>query len=477
MCGFVGMSGTSDVAPALVLGLSAIQHRGQDAAGLGTYDAGRLHLYKDLGMVTTALPPEVVQKVPGRVGISHVRYPTHGSGSGSREDAQPFITRRPGIVLAHNGNVTNVAEIEELMRIRGVHMLSASDSELILLLLADELARLRTHDHTADDVTIALRAVMELVRGSYSVVAALEVDGKETLLGFRDPHGIRPAVYGQNSDGAWVCASESVALDVLDCPITADIPPGSMVLLRAGEPAIQREVLPKPAHHCVFENIYFARPDSILEGTRVNRVRGRLGQQLAREIRAKGIEVDVVVPVPDTSRPAAEAISEILGIPNREGFIKNRYSGRTFIMPDQATREAAMRLKLNTIDEVFRDRRVLLVDDSVVRGTTMRRIIGMVRQHGPKAVHVGVFSPPVVNPCFYGIDMPSRDELVATRWSPETLSAGLAGVLGSDTVTYLSEDGIRSVVGERVCNACFTGRYVVPVEDEERRFILKERRG
>jgi len=475
MCGFVGMIGHSDVATSIALGLSAIQHRGQDAAGLGTFDSGRLHLHKDTGMVSTALPPSIVASLPGRVGIGHVRYPTHGSGG--REDAQPFITRRPGIVLAHNGNITNVPELERKLLSRGVHLLSGCDSEPILLLLADELSNIRTHDHSEADVVIALRAVMEQVHGSYSVVAALEVDGQQTLLAFRDPHGIRPAVYGQREDGVWICASESVALDVLDCPLTASLPPGHMLLLREGQEAVMREVLPRESRHCVFEDIYFARPDSINEGTRVNRVRGRLGQQLARDIQAKGIEVDVVVPVPDTSRPAAEAISELMGIPNREGFIKNRYSGRTFIMPDQATREAAMRLKLNTIDEVFRDRHVLLVDDSIVRGTTMRRIVNMVRRHGPKAVHVGVFSPPVVHPCYYGIDMPSREELVATRWEADSIEDSLAEVLGADTVTYVSEVGIRQVVGDRVCDACFTGRYVVSVTDEERSFILKERRG
>jgi amidophosphoribosyltransferase len=469
------MIGESDVAPSIVLGLHAIQHRGQDAAGLGTFDRGRLHLHKDTGMVPAALPPAIVGSQPGRVGIGHVRYPTYGSGS--REDAQPFITRRPGIVLAHNGNVTNVPALEQDLLGRGVHLLSNCDSEPILLMLADELTRIRTHGHTVDDVVAALKPVMEKVQGSYSVVAALELDGEETLIGFRDPHGIRPAVYGGRSDGSWVCASESVALDVLDCDLVGAIPPGHLVVLRRGEEPIVREVMPKPAHHCVFENIYFARPDSIHEGTRVNRVRGRLGQQLAQEIRAKGIEVDVVVPVPDTSRPAAEAISETLGIPNREGFIKNRYSGRTFIMPDQATREAAMRLKLNTIDEVFRDRRVLLVDDSIVRGTTMRRIIGMVREHAPAAVHVGIFSPPVVHPCFYGIDMPSKKELVATKWSDEEREQALAAQLGADSLTYLSQAGVHSVVGDRVCDACFTGRYIVPVSEEQRSFILKERRG
>lgn len=473
MCGFIGMIGERAVAPSIVIGLQAIQHRGQDAAGVGTYDGGRLHLHKDEGMVTQALPPEVVRKLPGTGGIGHVRYPTHGSGG--REDAQPFITRRPGIVLAHNGNVTNVPELAEQLKESGIHLLSGCDSEPILMVLSEELTKIRSSHHTSEDVHVALQSLMARVRGSYSVVAVLEIDGKQTLLAFRDPHAIRPVVYGETPDG-WICASESVALDVLDAPISGTIPAGGMLILRPGEPAVHRDVVPRKTHHCVFESIYFARPDSVMNGVRVNRVRGRLGRALAKEVEAKGIQPDVVVPVPDTSRPAAEAISEAMNIPNREGFIKNRYSGRTFIMPDQASREAAMRLKLNPIDEVFRGRHVLLVDDSIVRGTTMRRIISMLKRHEPLSIHVAIFSPPVIHPCFYGIDMPSEKELVATQYPPATVAKELAKSLGADSVTFLSKEGMGAVVGDRVCNACFTGQYIVPVNDHERGFILRERR-
>lgn len=477
MCGFVGMVSDRDTAVPAVLALSAIQHRGQDAAGLGTYDRGRLHLHRDVGMVANALPPELVQAMPGALAVAHVRYPTHGMGAGSREEAQPFICRRPGMVLAHNGNVTNVEELAGFLEARGVHLLSASDSELLLLVLAESLADVRKGPPTADDVATALHALMQRARGSFSVAVAMEIDGVDTLLAFRDPYGIRPAVYGRGPDGAWICASESVALDVLDFELVGDVPAGGMVLLRHGRDPVVRPIMAAPARHCVFEGIYFARPDSILEGTRVNRVRGRLGLQLARELAHRGLELDVVVPVPDTSRPAAEAISEALGIPNREGFIKNRYSGRTFIMPDPATREAALRLKLNPIDEVFRDRRVLLVDDSIVRGTTMRRIVAMVRRHAPRSLHLGIISPPVRHPCFYGIDLPSHHELAAAAWPPEQVEQALAGQLGADSVSFLSHDGLRAVAGERVCDACFTGRYVVGVSDAERGLILSERRG
>ena len=474
MCGFVGMVALTEVAPSITLGLSAIQHRGQDAAGIGTTHEGRLHLVKDTGRVDTVLTGAAIQTLPGTIGIGHVRYPTHGGGL--REDAQPFVTRRPGMVLAHNGNVTNVPQLIEQLRGRGIQLLSSCDSEPILMLLVDEFSKLGAHSPRTDHLIQALRVVMEDVRGSYTVVATLELDGQPTLIAFRDPHGIRPGVYGKREDGAWICASESVALDVLDAPLVGTVPPGGLVIMRHGEDPEIHEINPKQRHPCVFESIYFARPDSVLDGTRVNRTRGRLGQQLAEEVRRAGLEVDVVVAVPDTSRPAAVAISEVLGIPHREGFIKNRYSGRTFIMPDQAAREAAMRLKLNPIDEVFRNRKVLLVDDSIVRGTTMNRIVRMCRRHEPQSIHVAIFSPPVRHPCFYGIDMPSQDELVATNWPENTTSAQLARQIGADSVTFLGIQSLHNVTSAQICDACFTGNYVVDVHPSEQAYIQSDRR-
>ncbi len=475
MCGFVGLIGVRQAAPALYLGLQAIQHRGQDAAGLGTFHQGKFNIHKDLGLISQALPPHVIERMHGECGISHVRYPTAGMGIGDREDAQPFLTRRPGILAAHNGNITNVPELEAQLRERGIHVMSNCDSEPILMVLADELTQIRAAHHTTQDVHTALVRLMERVKGAYSVVAIMDIDGQPTLLAFRDPHGIRPAVFGRNDEGAWMCASESVALDVLGFQVVDHVPPGSMVMMRKGEAPMIRTVLPEAPRHCVFERIYFARPDSIMEDGRVNAVRWALGERLADEWKAKGLAADVVVAIPDTSRDAASAMAERLGLPNREGFIKNRYSGRTFIMPNQATRDAALRLKLNPIREVFDGKRVILVDDSIVRGSTMRRIVKMVKELRPAEVHLAIFSPPVANPCFYGIDMPSHEELVAARYSPEELEVKLAEAFGVTSLTYVSRRALREVAGEGICSACFTGEYAVPVTEEERSYILKSR--
>ncbi len=476
MCGFVGLIGTQPAAPGLVLGLQSMQHRGQDAAGIATLQGNRWHLSKDVGLVTQALPTEVVNSISGTAGIGHVRYPTAGRAP-SRQDAQPFLTRRPGIVLVHNGNLTNVPQVTEQLSTQGLHVLSECDAEPLLLVLAQELTDIRPAGHTTDDLVAAIAGVYRRVKGAYSVVALLNVDGRETLVAFRDPNGIRPGLYGKReSDGAWMVASESVALDVLGFRKVSDLSAGEVFLFRAGEEPIRRTVVSAPARPCVFERIYFARPDSVMEDGRVNRQRWRMGRQLAREWREKGFEADVVVAVPDTSRPAAMAMADELGIPNREGFIKNRYSGRTFIMPDAATRKAALRLKLNPIREIFAGQRVLLVDDSIVRGATMGRIVDMLRDLEPAALHLAIFSPPVRHPCFYGIDMPTEAELVAANMEPDTLEVDLGRRIGADSLTYLSLDGLKSVMSKEICAACFDGDYVVPLSESERAHITAERR-
>jgi amidophosphoribosyltransferase len=476
MCGFVGLIGRAPAAPGLVLGLQAIQHRGQDAAGIATIDGARWHLHKDLGMVTQAITAEAVAGMGGHTGIGHVRYPTAG-GAPSRQDAQPFLTRRPGMLLAHNGNLTNVPEVCEALAAQGLHVLSECDAEPLLLVLAQELTKVRPAGHTSEDLRLAVQALYSRVRGAFSVVLAMHLDGEETLVAFRDPSGIRPGVYGRReSDGAWMVASESVALDVLGFRKQADIPAGEILLFRADQDVVRLPVQETAARPCVFERIYFARPDSVMEDGRVNRQRWRMGRQLAREWREKGLEADVVVAIPDTSRPAAMAMAEELRIANREGFIKNRYSGRTFIMPDAATRKAALRLKLNPIREIFAGQRVLLVDDSIVRGTTMGRIVDMLRDLEPEALHVAVFSPPVRHPCFYGIDMPSQSELVAAQHAPAEVESALCEKIGADSLTYLSLEGLSTVMGEQVCAACFDGEYCVPVSERERAAIYAERR-
>lgn len=474
MCGFVGIIGHSSVAAGLRLALQTMQHRGQDAAGIGTWDDRRVHLIKGQGLIGQAVPVEAMAPLVGHAGIGHVRYPTAGSRS-SVEDAQPFRSRRPGVLMAHNGNLTNRTELNEWLRDEGLVVLSQCDAESLLLTFNWALTRTRQVRHTAEDVVSAVREVYKRARGGYSMVVIGEVDGEPTLIAFRDRFGIRPGVYGQRADGAWMVASESVALDVFDCKKVDDLPVGDVMLLRAGQAPVRVPVMEGRSHPCVFERVYFARPDSVMEDGRINRTRWRMGRQLAVEWRERGFEADLVVAIPDTSRPAAQAMAEELDIPHREGFIKNRYSGRTFIMPDQQTRDAALRLKLNPIREMFENRRVLVVDDSIVRGSTIRRIVKMLRGLAPRELHIAIFSPPVRHPCFYGIDMPSEAELVASQHEPASLQDALAAYIGADSVTYLSLEGLKRVSGEQICAACFDGHYLVPVSEDEKAEIRNER--
>jgi amidophosphoribosyltransferase len=469
MCGFVGVVGVDHAAPVLSVALQAVQHRGQDACGIATVANGRVQLFKDLGSVAGVFTEPVLRGLTGRAGIGHVRYPTVGGGS--REDAQPFHTRRPGVVMAHNGNVTNLPELEAWLASRGVRVQSQCDVEPILLVFAEALGARRPSHHTADDVREAVREVYQRVRGAYSCAAVLEVDGVETLVAFRDPHAIRPGAYARRGE-SWAVASETVAFDALGFTRVDDLPPGEVLLFRPGQEPLRLSVAPDEPRNCIFERIYFARPDSRMEEGRVYQVRWDLGVRLGEELRAKGIRADVVVPVPDTSRTAAQAMAEVLGVPFREGFIKNRYSGRTFIMPDATTRQNALRLKLNPIPEIFEGKRVILVDDSIVRGTTVRRLADMVRSVQPAEVHMAVYSPPVRHPCYYGIDMPTRDDLVAARLGPDEWPAAF----GVDTVTFLSLDALRASAGRKVCMACFDGDYVVPVSAHEAADIVADRR-
>jgi amidophosphoribosyltransferase len=449
-----------------------MQHRGQDAAGIATADGERLHLVKHTGLVGTALAAERVAPVAGRLGIGHVRYPTIG-GVGA-EEAQPYLTRLHGLALAHNGNLTHTRALEAELGARGLRPMSRNDGELLLLLLADELTR-RGGAGGVDVAVDAVAGLMRRARGAYAAVAIAPVDGAPAVIGFRDPRGLRPLCHGLREDGAQMVASESVALDALGFRLVGEVPPGGAVILRPGQPAEVRTLVPEAPAPCAFEHVYFARADAILDGRRVNATRWALGERLADAWSARGLAADVIVGVPDTSRPAVMAMSERLGIPHREGFIKNRYSGRTFILPDTHAREAALRLKLNPIAEAFAGQRVLLVDDSIVRGSTMARIAAMVRDLGPREVHVGVFSPPVRHPCYFGIDMPTRAELVANDAPPEGLEALLRARFGVDSVTFTSAEDLRAVTGAS-CQACFDGAYPLPVDEGEAAWIGSQRR-
>lgn len=466
MCGFVGLIGLDHASAAAAMALQALQHRGQDACGIGTVHKGRVHVYKELGMVSQVFSAATLATLPGTAAIAHVRYPTVGAGV--RDDTQPFHTRRPGVLMAHNGNVTNVPQLEAWLQRRGIRVQSQCDVEPIMLVFAEGL-RGNNVEHVKD----AVRDVFEQVKGAYTCAGLVEIDGRDTLIAFRDPYGVRPGVYGRSAEGAWCVASESVALDALGFDMVGEIPPGSVMILRPGEPARIEQLRTTEPRRCMFERIYFARPDSRMEDGRIFQVRWELGARLGEEWRARGLEADVVVPVPDTSRPAAQAMAETLGLPFREGFIKNRYSGRTFIMPDASARQNTLRLKLNPIPEIMEGKRVVLVDDSVVRGTTVRRLAELVRSVKPKEVHLAIFSPPVKNPCFYGIDMPSKEELVAAR-IPEK---DWARTFGVDSVTFLSVEGLRASARTPACMACFDGNYPIPVSPDEAAAIVADRRG
>ncbi len=478
MCGFVGVVGAKDVGPEIHLALQALQHRGQDSAGIATMtaDGRRFPARRGLGNCAYALGAADLDALEGPIGIGHVRYPTIGRGV--LEDAQPFFYRQPGVLMAHNGNVTNYEELRESLADRSIHLLSHCDVEPALCELADALNRAAPSGHTIDHAVIGLRAMRERVRGSYSIAAALMLDGEPTLVVVRDPHGIRPAIVGRRGDGSWIVASESVALDALGYSRFEVPAPGEALFLRAGKEPIRRSLSAGEPAPCVFEFIYFARPDSYIEGRSVYEVRLGLGEALAERLKKKGVSADVVIPVPDTARPAATTLAESLGVPLREGFIKNRYSGRTFIMADQLTRTAALRLKLNTLPSEIRGRRVLLVDDSIVRGTTLGRVIALVREAEAAEIHLAIHSPPVRHPCYYGIDMSTEEELFARRFGADLddLEASAAAELGADSLTYLDVAGMDRVFAGERCAACFDGAYPDPVSARDRESIAGDRR-
>ena len=484
MCGFIGMVDSTRVAGPISTGLQTLQHRGQDSCGVFTFDGSRFPGHRGLGLVRDAFAPGEIEALPGGAGVGHVRYPTIGRGV--LADAQPFFERRPGVIMAHNGNLTNYSQLRDRLKEHSIHLLSSCDVEPMLCIFAEELMRRRRRNHTTHDVVAALKATFAVVEGAYSAVMVLEVDGQPTLVAFRDPRGIRPGVWGRRGDG-FIVASESVAIDALGFKQVGDLPPGRAMFFRPGREPTLHGLEPAKPSPCVFEAIYFSRPDSVEQGETVYERRLELGRRLARRWQAKGFDVDRVIPVPDTSRPAAIAFAEEVKRPCREGFIKNRYSGRTFIMGDQATRENALRLKLNLIRAEFEGQRVVIIDDSIVRGATMRRLLDLVWAQGPRSVHLAIHSPPVLHPCFYGIDMSTEEELAARRY----LADGRAGPLDADmlleleqlwakdlgvgSLTFLSTSDVDDVFSGARCAACFDGVYPLPVPGEQRERIQQDR--
>src|SRR5688572_15685925 len=435
MCGIAGIVGTSGVNQRIYDALTVLQHRGQDAAGIATVADGELFTRKGRGLVRDVFEQHHMQELKGNVGMGHVRYPTAGCDSAS--EAQPFYVNAPyGICLAHNGNLTNARELAEVIeREDRRHLNTSSDSEVLLNVLASELQRVGTPRVTPADIFAAVSAVYRRCRGGYAVVAMVIGHG---VLGFRDPNGIRPLALGRRETAKgpeWMLASESVALDMLSFQFVRDVAPGEAVFIDEQGRLHSHQLVPIVRHTpCIFEYVYLARPDSIIDNISVYRARMRMGDKLAEKILREHADhdIDVVIPIPDTSRTSALQVAQKLGLKYREGFIKNRYIGRTFIMPGQEQREKSVRRKLNALDLEFRGKNVLLVDDSIVRGTTSAQIIDLAREAGARKVYFASAAPPVRFPNVYGIDMPAASELVAADRTDEEV----ARIIGADWLVY-----------------------------------------
>ncbi len=465
MCGIVGIVGTGPVNQRLYDALTMLQHRGQDAAGIVTVADGQLCMRKGQGLVRDVFSERDMLDLRGNVGIGHVRYPTAGCDGAA--EAQPFYVNAPyGICLAHNGNLTNAAELAAVLAREDRRYLStSSDSEVLLNVFASELQRVGTPRVTPADVFAALTAVYRRCRGGYAVVAMVIGHG---IVGFRDPNGIRPLVLGSRETARgpeYMFASESVALDMLGFRLLRDIAPGEAVFIDEQGRLHSQQLVATVRHTpCIFEFVYFARPDSIIDNISVQRARMRMGDKLAEKLRRErpDHDIDVVIPIPDTSRTAALQLAQGLGIKYREGFIKNRYIGRTFIMPGQEQRQKSVRSKLNAIDLEFRGKNVLLVDDSIVRGTTSAQIIELAREAGARKVYFASAAPPVRFPNVYGIDMPAASELVAAGRTEQEVCAAI----GADWLLYQDLDDLVAACQHdnakirEFDTSCFSGEYV-----------------
>ncbi|HQW80380.1 MAG TPA: amidophosphoribosyltransferase [Pseudomonadota bacterium] len=470
MCGILGIVGRSDVGAALYDGLTVLQHRGQDAAGIATMAGARLYRHKGTGLAKDVFDSESVARLRGHIGIAHCRYPT--AGSEGADEAQPFYVNSPfGIALAHNGNLINTDALRrDLYAQDRRHINTGSDSEVLLNIFAHELAAGDAVRPQVDDVFAAIARVHERCAGGYAVVSLLLGLG---VVAFRDVHGIRPLVLGKRDtpDGSeWAIASESVALDLLGFKRERDVRPGECIIItEAGELHTRACAAPKQHAPCIFEYVYFARPDSMIEDVSVYKARLRMGERLAAKIQRLRADHDIeaVIPIPDTSRTAALALAQVLDVKYREGFVKNRYVGRTFIMPGQGERVKSVRRKLNAIELEFRNKVVLLVDDSIVRGTTSKQIIQMAREAGARKVYFASAAPPVRYPNVYGIDMPAADELVAHGRSESEIEQ----YLGCDWLIYQDlGDLVASVADgndalQHFDTSCFSGEYVTGVPD------------
>ena len=471
MCGIVGVVSQAPVNQLIYDGLLLLQHRGQDAAGIVTQQNRKFFMHKAKGMVRDVFRTRNMRALPGNVGLGQVRYPTAGNAF-SEDEAQPFYVNAPfGLVLSHNGNLTNAAELKaELFNTDHRHINTDSDSEVLLNVLAHELEKTtRGLPLTPSDVFAAVRGVHQRIKGSYAVVALIAGHG---LLAFRDPFGIRPLCMGhasnegeKGSGKTVMLASESVALEGTGHTFDRDIAPGEAVFVdMSGNVHAQQCADKATLNPCIFEFVYLARPDSVLDGISVYQARLNLGETLAKRVvsTVPPNEIDVIIPIPESSRPSATQLAHLLGIPYREGFVKNRYVGRTFIMPGQGVRKKSVRQKLNVIASEFKGRNVLLVDDSIVRGTTSREIVQMARDAGAKKVYLASAAPPVRFPNVYGIDMPTPDELVAHGRTVDEIRR----VIGCDALIYQDVSGMKRAIGSLNSKldgfdaSCFDGTYV-----------------
>ena len=448
-CGVFGLYGHPDAAALTALGLHALQHRGQESAGIVAYDGDQFSAHRGPGLVSDNFSSkEVIARLPGAMAIGHVRYAT--TGEVAPRNIQPFFAdfEFGGLALCHNGNLTNAYQLRRQLVRRGSLFHSTSDTEVIVHLIATSLK------HTVVD---RLADALKQVEGAYSLVAL----SQDAVIGLRDPLGVRPLVLGRLGD-AWILASETCALDIIGAEFVRDVEPGEVVIIGAGGVRSIHPFDRVPERLCVFEYIYFARPDSVLGGKSVYEARKRIGRELARE---SPVDADIVVPVPDSGVPAALGYAAESGLPFELGIIRNHYVGRTFIEPTDQIRHLGVRLKHNANRADLKDRRVILVDDSIVRGTTSTKIVEMIRRAGAREVHMRVSSPPTRHPCFYGIATPSRDQLLAARFDVDEM----AKFIGVDSLAFLSIEGLYRAMGEdrrdalapRFCDACFTGDYPI----------------
>src|SRR6058998_3310324 len=453
MCGIFGIANHSDASQMTYLGLYALQHRGQESTGISSSDGGQVYTHKSMGYVADVFSEDVITKLKGLNAIGHTRYST--AGDSNEGNAQPIVVKctHGTVALVHNGNLINAVSLRERLELQGAIFQSTSDSEVILHLLARS---------EADSLLDGLAETLAQVQGAFSLLLLTE----DSLIGVRDPNGFRPLNLGR-INGSYVLASETCAFDLIGATYLREVEPGEIVLIRGGEMKSVKALTAPRLAKCIFEHVYFSRPDSIVFGRTVQTSRDLMGRILAQE---NPMDADIVVPIPDSGVAAAIGYSQESRIPFAFGLIRNHYVGRTFIEPKTKIRHFGVKVKLNPVKELLTGKRVVLIDDSIVRGTTSRKIVKMVRAAGAKEVHVRISCPPTISPCFYGVDTPRRSELIAATHSVEEIRA----YLDADSVEYLSLEGMMSAVGhgnQGYCSSCYTGRYPVAFPQDEATYL------